>query len=57
MPHEFEGLASWDSFPTVNVERATLASATNDMTALIIFAVVRMVPLLSGFAVLLDMKK
>ena len=35
----------------------TSASAADDMTALIICAVVRKAPLLGGFAVLLDMKK
>ncbi len=35
----------------------TSASAAEDMTALIICAIVRMMPLFGGLAVLLDMKK
>ena len=35
----------------------TLASAADDMTALIICTVVRIVPLLGGFAVSLNIKK
>ncbi len=57
MAHEFEDMAGGNGFSAADVESPHLSLAAEDMTVLIICAIVRMAPLFGGLAVLLDMKK
>ena len=57
MPHFVERVVRWDCFPTVDKSAPSSTSAADDMTFLMICAMVRTVPLLGGLAASFDMKK
>ena len=57
MPHFFKCVLRWDSFPTVDEKWPSSASAADDITFLMICAMVRTAPLLGGSAESVDMKK